>query len=44
MRRDADRQTLGTACALLASLGNHRDQSGIAPGDDDLPGALMLEM
>ena len=37
MRRDADRQTLGTARTLLASLGGHRIERRIAPGDDDLP-------
>ena len=40
MRRDADRQTLGTARALLPSLGDHRVEGRITPGDDDLQGRI----
>src|SRR4051812_32898085 len=33
MRRDADRQMLGTARTLLASLSDHRIERRILPGD-----------
>ena len=44
MRRDADRQTFGMVRALPESQGGHRIERGITPGNDELPGALMLEM
>jgi hypothetical protein len=40
MRRDADRQTLGTMRAVLPSLGGHRLERRISAGDDDLLGRI----
>ena len=44
MRRDADRQTFGIVRALPESPGGHRIERSITPGNDELPGALILEM
>jgi hypothetical protein len=40
MRRDADRQTLGTVRALLASLRRRGIERGSEAGDDDLEGRI----